>query len=165
MNDNDLPSGPSAFEWHKFQSDLRHSSWRLAYEAANAAGRTALNSLLLASGGAVVALLAFLGNLLSKDTSHDYVAQTHVAEMVQGVTLALTPLVSSMFLAIVAAALTYLAMSLFAGAAGETHLRKKAWFNRAGHFFNGGAVVVGIISLGNLWQGATVGLQMLKLLG
>ncbi|MET0330395.1 MAG: hypothetical protein ABW154_03095, partial [Dyella sp.] len=115
MSDSNLPPGPSQFELKKFHDELEHSNWRAVYEAANASGRTAVNALLLASGGAIVALLAFLGNLLSKDTSHDRIAQAHVSCLVRSVADILGPFAISMVLAVVSTAFIYLYMFRYTG--------------------------------------------------
>lgn len=151
-------------ERRRQQTELNHSSWRAAYEAANAAGRTAVNSLLLASGGAVVALLAFLGNLLSKDTSHDYLAQTRIALVVRGVANVLRPFAFSMVFAVLATAFIYVAMLSYAGAAREMGLdsAKAAKYDRMGGIFNWSAIVTGASSLILVIYGACIGMDMLS---
>lgn len=139
---------------------LREGLWRSAWDAANAAGRTAINSLLLASGGAVVALLAFLGNLLSKDTSHDYFAQARISLIVRDVAFALQPFVISLFAAVVAASFTYLSMLN----AAEGVARESSRFLRAADVLNWLAIFAGVVSLGSLAYGSYVGLRMLHTL-
>lgn len=184
MNDRDIPSGPSDFEVHKlnvelkkfqtqiendnkkFRSELIHNNWRTTYEAANAAGRAAINALLLASGGAVVALLAFLGNLLSKDTSHDYLAQTRISTIVHNVALVLQLFAISMLLSVLATAFVYLSMFYFSGSArwrGEDEAKADR-YEKIGNVLNNLSIVTGIASFGMLVYGARVGLTMLQTL-
>lgn len=152
---------PSQLEMHKFHISRTDGFWRAAFESANAAGRNAVNSILLGSGGAVVALLAFLGNLLSKDTSRDYLAQTHITNIVHGVARALVPFVGSMFLAMITAALTYIGMYVYSRAsASDDHYRRHR-LNEIGGRFNTSAIVTGSLSLLTFAYGAYVGIAML----
>lgn len=72
------PSAPSAIELEKFRSDLAGSlayqdhvnSWRLeGFRQVIALGQSTLKNIMLINGGAAVALLAFLGNLINSKSA------------------------------------------------------------------------------------------------
>jgi len=133
-------------ELEKFRSDLAGSlayqehvhSWNLeSFKQVIALGQSTLKSIMLINGGAAVALLAFLGNLLSKSSS----------------SVGLLPFAGSMrifvmgvFLSAVAYALTYFSQLFYNGV--------KPWQQRTGLALHVLTSVAGAASLGVFLWGA-----------
>lgn len=133
-------------ELEKFRSDLAGSlayqehvhSWNLeSFKQVIALGQSTLKSIMLINGGAAVALLAFLGNLLGKSNS----------------AVGLLPFAGSMrvfvigvFLSAIAYALTYFSQLFYNGA--------KSWQQRTGLVLHVLTSVAGAASLGAFLCGA-----------
>ena len=133
-------------ELEKFRSDLAGSlayrehvhSWNLeSFKQVIALGQSTLKNIMLINGGAAVALLAFLGNLLGKSNS----------------AVGLLPFAGSMrvfvigvFLSAVAYALTYFSQLFYNGA--------KSWQQRTGLVLHVLTSVAGAASLGAFLCGA-----------
>ena len=139
---------PHPLELEKFRSDLAGSlayqehvhSWSLeGFKQVIALGQSTLKSLMLINGGAAVALLAFLGNLVTRsDPSANIVAFADSMRM----------FVIGVFLAAVAYATTYFSQLFYAGA--------KKWQRRTGLVFHVLTTLVGTASLIAFLWGALV---------
>lgn len=118
------PAEPNAIMLEKFRSDLAGSlayqehlnSWNLeGFRQVIALGQSTLKSIMLINGGAAVALLAFLGNLVSGNPSN--IPLLPFANSMQA-------FVVGVFLAAVAYGLTYLSQLCYDGS--------KSWQHRTG---------------------------------
>ena len=137
------PAEPHVIEIEKFRSDLSASlmyqehvnSWSLeGFRQVIALGQSSLRSIMLINGGAAVALLAFLGNLI---TNNSGAAVPSFANAMQAFVL-------GVFLAAVAYALTYLSQICYNGS--------KSWQQGAGIALHVLTVLVGAAALiGFLW--------------
>ncbi len=117
------PEEPNAIVLEKFRSDLAGSlayqehvnSWNLeGFKQVIALGQSTLRSVMLINGGAAVAVLAFLGNLVTKSPA---VPLLPFAKSMQA-------FIVGVFLAAVAYGLTYLSQLFYGGS--------KPWHQRTG---------------------------------
>ncbi len=114
----------------KVRAPLEHAGRMEMFRSALEAGQTALQSLILINGGAAVALLAFLGNILTKDGPRSFKLS------VSTLNVAMLTFVIGVGLAGAAGAFRYLTQ--FAGASG--------WI-KTGRTLNWLAIASGIASL------------------
>lgn len=133
---------------------------RASWASANAAGRTVTTSIILVSGGAVVALFALAGSLLGRQACTE-MERSHVAAALGTVSTAVIWFGSSVFLAILTAGLTYFSQFANAGAM-ETQTRavvmkRLGMANRLNHI----AIGLGLLSLACLVMGAVTVIVML----
>lgn len=134
--DQALARGRHEFEVWKVRAPMEHAASMEMFRSVIEAGQTALRSLILINGGAAVALLAFLGNVLSKE------APKGVQYSVAGLKLAMLTFVLGVGSAGAATAFRYLTQ--WAGA-----LR---WL-RTSHVLNWAAILFGLGSLGAFFWG------------
>jgi hypothetical protein len=113
------------------------------FKAVIEAGQTALRSALLINGGAAAALLAFLGNLLTKTPS------ANSGTLVSGVGFALLIFVCSLGSAGVASGFRYLSQFCYAHQNGDC---ANSWI-AAGHVMNFTSVALGVASFGGFFWG------------
>lgn len=142
------PSQPHPLELEKFRSDLASSlayqehvhSWNLeGFKQVIALGQSTLKSIMLINGGAAVALLAFLGNLINRSgPSSNVVAFADSMRM----------FVIGVFLAAVAYATTYFSQLFYDG--------EKKWQQRTGLAFHVITSLIGASSLAAFLWGAHV---------
>lgn len=137
---------PHPLEIEKFRSDLAGSlayqehahNWSLeGFRQVIALGQSTLKSMMLINGGAAVALLAFLGNLITRS---GYSANVHTFADSMGM------FVFGVFLAAVAFATSYLSQFFYAG--------EKVWQRRTGVAFHVVTSLVGVGSLATFLWGA-----------
>ncbi|UOF13248.1 hypothetical protein IEQ11_16005 [Lysobacter capsici] len=133
------PSQPSPIELEKLRSDLEGSlayqnhvhSWNLeGFRQVIALGQSTLQSIMLINGGAAVALLAFLGNLINNKSKS--VSLLPFADAMQA-------FVIGVFLAAAAYAITYLSQLAYDG--------QKKWQHRIGFGLH---VVAAMVATGAL---------------
>lgn len=139
---------PHPLELEKFRSDLAGSlafqthahNWDLeGFRQVLALGQSALKSIMLLNGGAAVALLAFIGNLISRSG-----ASENIATFADSMNL----FVVGVFLAVVAYATTYLSQLGYSG--------EETWQRRIGVGFHVGTVLAGLASLTAFMWGANI---------
>ena len=139
-------SQPHPLELEKFRSDLAGSlayqehvhNWSLeGFRQIIALGQSTLKSMMLINGGAAVALLAFLGNLITRSGS-----STNVVAFAGSMRL----FVIGVFLAAVAYATTYFSQLFYDG--------EKDWQRRTGLVFHVVTSLVGAASLAVFLWGA-----------
>ncbi len=128
------------FEVWKTQASMQHAGAVELFKSALESGQTALRFLLAINGGAAIALLAFLGNVATKDPSKV------VRVSVQDVNVAMAVFVIGVGLSAASAAFRYLTQ--FAAAA-----QWRMWMGLA---FNIVAVVVGLASLAAFFVGGAL---------
>lgn len=142
---------PHPLELEKFRSDLAGSltyeehvqNWRLeSFKQVIALGQSTLKSMMLINGGAAVALLAFLGNLVTRSSSFANVA-SFAASM--------RMFVIGVFLASVAYATTYFSQMFYEG--------EKKWQRRTGLGFHVLTSLVGAGALIAFLWGAHIAYQ------
>lgn len=135
-------------ELEKFRSDLAGSlayqahmhNWSLeGFRQVIALGQSTLKSMMLINGGAAVALLAFLGNLVARSSSSENIVEFSGSMFL---------FVIGVFLAAVAYATTYFSQLFYDG--------EKDWQRRTGLVFHVVTSLVGAASLGAFLWGAYV---------
>lgn len=137
------------------------SDWaRSAYESANAAGKTATNSIVLVSGGAVVSLFALIGTLFTKHPE-TLAEHTHLATVVNYIAWAIGFFGVSLLLGVLVAGVTY--FSQLANAEGLSRERHADGLRlyRIANSFNYGAMVLGVFALAFMITGAVKVVRML----
>ncbi|WP_109127449.1 hypothetical protein [Dyella sp. C11] len=155
-----MNQSPSSFDVQKFDIETKIGLWRVMNEAAIANGRIVINATLLASGGAIVALLALLGTLLGKDTMH--------RELIPGVTHVIALFATSLFVSIVTAGFSYLSSYCFSIESKlivERVENKTVRWERAGKWFANIGIFMGTVAIAALGYGAWTGLSLLQTLG
>ena len=105
-----LAAADLRFEEWKVKAPLEHAGRMEMFRSVMEAGRTTLNSLIIMNGGAAIALLAFLGNVLAKDPP-----VAALAALVPGIRAAMLDFVVGVGLAGASSALRYLTQLLSAG--------------------------------------------------
>lgn len=132
-------SQPNPIELEKFRSDLAGSlayqdhlhSWNIeSFRQIIALGQSSLKSIMLINGGAAVALLAFLGNLITRSGS-----STNIIAFADSMRM----FVIGVFLGAVAYATTYFSQLFYDG--------DKKWQQRTGLAFHVITSLVGIAAL------------------
>lgn len=140
------PNQPHPLEIEKFRSDLTGSlayqehihNWSLeGFRQIIALGQSTLKSMMLINGGAAVALLAFLGNLITRSGS---------SENIVAFAGSMRLFVIGVFLAAVAYATTYFSQLFYDG--------EKDWQRRTGLVFHVVTSLVGAASLAAFLWGA-----------
>lgn len=124
------------FEVYKVQAPLQHAAAMEMVKSAIAAGGDALRLLVLINGGAAVALLAFLGNVLTKE------APDRFNFSVQGMRVALATFVFGVGFAGVSAAARYL-----------TQFSASNRWVKTANSFNAVAIIFGVMSLASFFRG------------
>lgn len=139
---------PNTLELEKFRSDLAGSlayqehvhNWSLeSFKQVIALGQSTLKAIMLINGGAAVALLAFLGNILSK--SHPIVGLHPFAS-------SMLTFVLGVLLSAVAYALTYLSQLGYSGT--------KPWQQKTGVVLHVLTGLTGAFSMGAFLWGAKI---------
>lgn len=139
-------SQPHPLELEKFRSDLAGSlayqehvhNWSLeGFRQVIALGQSTLKSIMLINGGAAVALLAFLGNLITRSGS-----STSIVAFADSMRM----FVVGVFLAAIAYATTYFSQLFYGG--------EKKWQQRTGLVFHVVTSLVGAASLAAFLWGA-----------
>lgn len=139
-------------ELEKFRSDLAGSqayqehvrTWSLeGFKQVIALGQSTLKSMMLINGGAAVALLAFLGNLLSKENTP--------AKNIIPFAGSMRMFVLGVFLAAVAYATTYFSQLHYSG--------DKKWHQQAGLGFHILTSIIGTCSLAAFLYGSNLAYQ------
>lgn len=151
---------------HDAEDNLPAIEWsegwaRAAWESANAAGRTAVNSIILVSGGAVVALFALAGSMLGRQTTTAS-ERAHLASALESVGISVTLFGLSVVVAILVAGLTYFSQLANASAT-ESQIHAVATGRlRLANQLNNVAIGLGIFALASLVGGAMTVVLMLK---
>jgi ABC-type microcin C transport system permease subunit YejB len=145
-------------------ADQIRNDWaRAAYESANAAGRTATNSIVLVSGGAVVSLFTLIGTILSKHQA-GAADRAHVLSVLTSVGWAIGFFGVSLVLGVLTAGMTYFSQLANAESLSRDDFNSATKYYRASNRLNYAAMVLGSLALVTMIAGAVDVLQMLAAL-
>jgi len=136
MSEGETPREMTAIEIADRQWRLEHS--KIAYQATFEFAKIALNAMVIANGGAVLALLTFLGAMWKEGAG---IARSMAAGMV----LPIGMYAAGLFFGIVAAMLTYASQSKYASKSVET-----------GDASRNAAILAGLLSVGLFGLGSLV---------
>lgn len=155
------PPPDRAFQAYQVNAPLQHASDLELWKSAIESGQTALKSLILINGGAAVALLAFLGNMLTKPPPTGTGQQfptlgpwTFGPQNRLEVARAMASFVLGVFLGAAVSATRYLnAWALSVARSRESRGRQSRGWVKFGDWMNYIAIALGLASLGAFFLG------------